>query len=86
MRIIVGKLLREIDLVVKVDIEGKFQFVSPTYCDMFGKETQELLGTKFMPFVHEDDRETTAKAMETLYHPPHTAYLEQRTMTKDGWK
>ncbi len=74
------------DLVVKVDIEGRFQFISPSYCEMFGKTNEELLGKKFMPFVHEDDREATAKAMESLYHPPHTAYIEQRAVTKDGWK
>jgi two-component system cell cycle sensor histidine kinase/response regulator CckA len=74
------------DLVVKVDIEGKFQFISPSYCEMFGKINEELLGKKFMHFVHEDDRGATAKAMEALYHPPHTAYIEQRAMTKDGWK
>ena len=74
------------DLVVKIDIEGKFQFVSPSYCEMFGQVNEELLGKKFMPFVHEDDRDSTAKAMETLYHPPHTAYIEQRAMTRDGWK
>jgi len=74
------------DLVVKVDIEGKFQFISPSYCEMFGKINVELLGKKFMHFVHEDDRGATAKAMETLYHPPHTAYIEHRAMTKDGWK
>ena len=74
------------DLVVKVDIEGKFQFVSPSYCEMFGQVNEELLGNKFMPFVHEDDQDSTAKAMEALYHPPHTAYIEQRAMTKDGWK
>jgi PAS domain S-box-containing protein len=74
------------DMVVKVDIDGKFQFISPSYCEMFGKKNEELLGKKFMPFVHENDREITAKAMEALYHPPYTAYLEQRAMTKDGWK
>ena len=74
------------DLVVKVDIEGKFQFISPSYCEMFGMTNEELLGKKFMPYVHEDDRDSTAKAMEALYHPPHTAYIEQRAMTKDGWK
>ena len=74
------------DLVVKVDIEGKFQFVSPSYCEMFGQVNEELLGKKFMPFVHEDDRDSTAKAMEAINHPPHTAYIEQRAMTKDGWK
>ena len=74
------------DLVVKVDIEGKFQFISPSYCEMFGMTNEELIGKKFMPYVHEDDRDSTAKAMDALYHPPHTAYVEQRAMTKDGWK
>ena len=39
-----------------------------------------------MPLVHKDDRKATATAMKTLYHPPYTAYMEQRAMTTDGWK
>jgi PAS domain S-box-containing protein len=74
------------DLVVKVDTKGRFQFVSPSYCMMFGKTEDELLGKTFMPLVHEDDREITAKAMENLYRPPYKAYLEQRAMSKDGWR
>ncbi|MCP3901659.1 MAG: PAS domain S-box protein [Desulfobacteraceae bacterium] len=74
------------DLVVKVDTAGKFQFVSPSYCEMFGKTEEELIGKKFMPLVHKDDREHTAKEMETLYKPPYKAYMEQRAMTKEGWK
>ena len=74
------------DLLVKVDREGKFKFVSPSYCRMFGKTEKELLDKIFMPLVHPDDQESTAKEMERLYDPPHTAYIEQRAMTKDGWK
>jgi len=74
------------DLVVKVDTEGRFQFVSPSYCELFEKTEAELLGKTFMPLVHEEDREGTAKAMEDLYHPPYKAYMEQRAMTKDGWR
>lgn len=73
------------DLVVKVDAEGRFLFVSPSYCRIFGKQEKELLGQKFMPLVHEEDREATARAMKALDTPPHTAYIEQRAMTKDGW-
>jgi PAS domain S-box-containing protein len=73
------------DLIVKVDLEGRFLFASPSYCKMFGKTEEELLGKKFMPQVHEADRKTTARAMENLYRPPYTAYIEQRVMTKDGW-
>jgi PAS domain S-box-containing protein len=74
------------DLIVKVDQEGRFQFVSPSYCRLFGKTEAELLGETFMPLVHEADREPTAKAMEKLYEPPYTTYLEQRAMTVNGWR
>ncbi len=72
------------DLVVEVDTEGRFLFVSPAYCNTFGKNEEELLGQRFMPLVHEEDRKHTAQAMEALYHPPHTAYMEQRAMTRSG--
>ncbi len=74
------------DMIVKVDTEGSFLFVSPSYCKTFGKTEDELIGYTFMPLVHEDDRESTAKAMENLYHPPYNVYLEQPAMTKDRWK
>ncbi len=74
------------ELVVKVDSEGRFIFVSPSYCEMFGKSREELQGRRFMPLVHEADREPTAEAMKALYEPPHAAYLTQRAMTKDGWR
>ena len=74
------------DLVVKIDPEGKFLFVSASYCQLFGKSESDLLGNKFMPLVHEDDRDKTEKAMQALYRPPHTAYMEQRAMTKSGWR
>ncbi len=74
------------DLVVKVDLEGRFLFVSPSYCRLFGKTEQALINHRFMPLVHEDDREATAKEMEKLFHPPYSAYMEQRAMTKHGWR
>ena len=36
--------------------------------------------------MHPEDRHSTTKAMEDLYRPPHSAYVEQRAMTKDGWR
>jgi len=74
------------DLIVKVDPENRFQFVSPTYCQVFGKTEAELLGQTFMPLVHEDDREATAKSMEKLFRSPYRDYHEQRALTKDGWR
>ena len=74
------------DLLVKVDAEGRFQFVSPSYSTLFNKSEHELLGHTFMPLVHEDDREMTTREMQKLYRPPHRVYLEQRAMTQDGWR
>ncbi|MFC1835982.1 PAS domain S-box protein [Thermodesulfobacteriota bacterium] len=76
----------QIDMVVKVDTVGRFLFVSPSYCRTFGKEEKELLGKKFMPLVHVDDREHTAREMQKLYSPPYSAYIEQRAKTADGWR
>jgi len=74
------------DLMVKVDPEGRFLYVSPSYCRVFGKSEAELLGQTFMPLVHEDDRASTEDAMRSLFVPPHVAYLEQRAMTVNGWR
>ncbi|RMF73254.1 MAG: PAS domain-containing sensor histidine kinase [Acidobacteria bacterium] len=74
------------DLLVEVDAEGRFLFVSPSYCRMFGRSEEELIGRNFMPLVHEEDRAATAAAMEALYRPPHTCYVEQRAWTRDGWR
>ena len=74
------------DLVIKVDVEGRFLFVSPSYCELFGKTEDELLGQTFMPTVHEEDRELTSKAMENLFKPPYTCYIEQRAYTRHGWR
>ncbi len=82
------KLLIEnqVDLLVKVDAEGKLLFVSPSYCETFGKTEEELLGDDFLPLVHPDDVESTNKSMEALYEPPYTCYLEQRAKTIRGWR
>jgi PAS domain S-box-containing protein len=74
------------ELVVKVDPKGYYQFVSPTYCDTFGKSEAELLGKQFWPFVHPDDLKMTETAMASLYSPPYECYMEQRALTKSGWR
>lgn len=74
------------DLLVKIDPEGRFSFVSPSYCRAFGKSRDELLGRSFMPLVHEDDRAETAAAIAKLSRPPHHTYVEQRALTVWGWR
>src|SRR6056297_592846 len=74
------------DLIVKVNAAGEFEFVSDSYCKLFDKSREQLLGGSFMPLVHEDDQASTNQAMKNLYKPPYKCVLEQRAMTKYGWR
>jgi len=74
------------DMIVTFDTEGFLLFVSPSYCETFDKSEDELLGKKFILLLHEEDRETVAKAIDNVYKPPYTGYVEERAMTKDGWR
>jgi PAS domain S-box-containing protein len=74
------------DMVVKFDKDGVLLFVSPSYCKTFGKSQDELIGSKFMPLIHEEDRERVAETLKKVYKPPYTGYVEERALTKDGWR
>jgi len=74
------------DLVVKIGVDGRIKFASPSYCRMFGKDPKLVLGSLFAPPVHEDDINASRRAMQDIYSPPYTTHLEQRVMTVDGWR
>lgn len=74
------------DMVIKIDNQGRFQFVNPSYCRMFGRTEEQLIGKKFLDHVYKGDRQAIAGEIKALYHPPHTGVLEQRAMTTEGFK
>jgi PAS domain S-box-containing protein len=74
------------DMIVTFDTEGRLLFVSPSYLETFDKTEDELIGKKFIPFIHEEDQETVAKAIANVHKPPYNAYVEERVMTKGGWR
>ncbi|MGQ1891513.1 PAS domain S-box protein [Thermophagus sp. OGC60D27] len=74
------------DLVVKVDKHGRFLYVSPSYCRLFGRTKEELQNRKYIPMVHPDDRKATQEALKKLLKPPYQVTIEQRAMTRDGWR
>ncbi|MBE0565951.1 MAG: PAS domain S-box protein [Krumholzibacteria bacterium] len=74
------------DMIVKMDPQGRFLYVSPSYCVVFGRSEEELLDGRFVPQVHEEDRAASAQETAKLALPPYTCYLEQRALTRDGWR
>jgi PAS domain S-box-containing protein len=81
-----GLVESQSDLIVRVDKENRFTYVNEAYCKAFGKSSHDLIGSDFFPLVHQDDRESTNKAMEQLKVPPYRCYMEQRAMTVNGWR
>ncbi len=49
------------DLVVKLDRQGRLQFVSPSYCEMFSLGEDELLNSVFHEQIHAGDRERVGR-------------------------
>lgn len=81
-----GLIESQNDLIVRVDNNNRFTFVNDAYCTTFGKMREELIGKSFAPLVHSDDLPATMQELEKLKKPPHRCYVEQRAMTKDGWR
>jgi PAS domain S-box-containing protein len=73
-------------MIVTFDTEGRLLFTSPSYLEIFDKTEDELIGKKFMPLIYEEDRGTVAKAIAKVHKPPYNTYVEERVMTKDGWR
>ncbi len=74
------------DMIIKFDVKDVILFASPSYCDKFGMAEEELIGKKYHPLIHDDDRLKTSSLIEDLKKPPYISYIEQREMTKDGWR
>lgn len=72
------------DLIIKLDMNGRFMFVSNSFCKVFGKTEDELLNQTFDPLVHPDDVQYTYKMINSVKNPPHIIILEIRVNTIMG--
>ena len=71
------------DLVVKIDNNGDFLFVSPSLCKFIGKQEAELLGSSFINLVYDEDRILVLEARKDSCAPPYACSYEHR-MDVDG--
>ncbi|NYB52883.1 MAG: PAS domain S-box protein [Methanobacteriaceae archaeon] len=74
------------DMVVKFDPEGKVLFASPSYCEVLGRTEESIIGSNFLPLVHQEDQKKTHRALDKLHHPPYVVFLEHRLLTMNGWR
>jgi len=76
------------DLATVVDTDGTITYVSPAVTRILGYEPDELIGHEGYEFVHPDDRERNAEAVETvLSNPSESETVEVRFQHADGsWR
>lgn len=74
------------DLIVKTDRQGCYLYVSPSYCQLFGKTEKALLGNPYLPIVHEEDIPISMQAVAAMLIPPYTCSYEERIKTIHGWR
>ncbi|MBI4455857.1 MAG: PAS domain S-box protein [Acidobacteria bacterium] len=73
-----------LDLLCVADLDGRFTYINPAFEKTLGFTKSELLATRFLEFVHPDDRAATLAAMEQLTRGAPVLYFENRYRCKDG--
>lgn len=72
------------DLVTKMDLDGRFNYVSPAVKAMSGYMAEELVGHVALEFIHPDDRARVARTFEAALPGPSGWLIEYRIVRKDG--
>ncbi len=74
------------DLIIKADRQGRLLYAGRKYCQTFGLKEADLLGKRFMPLIHEEDRPQVAASLARLRRPPYETRHEERALTRNGWR
>ena len=74
------------DLVVHADSMQRILYASPSYCNIFGKSENELIGNDFKPLIHPEDIDHVTASLASLINPPYATYHEERAQTVRGWR
>ena len=81
----VVQLAREI--IVRFDPDGRWSFLNAEACRFFGSSREELLGRRFIDYVHPDDRARTLQAgVELTERRLPVEGFENRQWTPAGWQ
>ncbi len=72
------------DLLLEVDLKGKFTYASPQIYDMFGFTPSEIINKSMRKFIHPDDILKVLEALKEAYHTREAITIEYRTLHKDG--
>lgn len=81
-----GIVESQYDLIIRLDLDGCFQYVNDALCKTVGRDRENLLGSSFIPLVHPDDLELTKKVIDGLLSKNNQDYLEHRALTVKDYR
>ena len=64
--------------------DGTHVFVNGAYCRYFGRTREEIVGSRFMPVIHPDDRLALKKHFESLTRENPVALIDHRIVMPDS--
>ena len=76
------------DLVAKIGIDGRIQYVSPSHREFYGKPEAEFIGRTLSEAVrpHDEDLCCVQDAWKEVLSPPYQTSHEHRVLTPRGWR
>ncbi len=72
------------ELICRFLPDTTLTFVNDAYCKYFGKAVHELIGTRFLLFLPESERESTARYFDSLVRQPRSETREHSVIRPDG--
>jgi PAS domain S-box-containing protein len=75
------------DLVVHYSTDMEINYASPNYCELFGKSSEQIVGSCFAPDIHEEDRQIFDESQVELREYPFSSQYDRMREKIDGdWR
>ncbi len=74
------------NVIVRLDLEGKYLFANQSFYDLTGKTPADVLGSVYMPDIHPDDHALIHESIAAVLGSVPRRVVEIRFLTKDGWR
>jgi PAS domain S-box-containing protein len=75
---------RSLDVICTLDEEGKFVKVGAASEKLWGYTAEELIGTRVIDLIHQDDVDLTRQSTTTIFSGAEVTNLKNRIIRKDG--
>jgi len=77
-------VMDQTELICRFDLQGRITFVNDAYCRYFGVDYQKILGSNFLPNIHENDLSLVHNHFRSLTPQNPEKTIEHRVYLPDG--